>query len=152
MSRAITRFVQVILLEEAWSELFLLNAVQWCLPLESSPLFSAPELTALTLSPHQHPHSGLHLQNTTGKPSQVAADVRHLHDTLQRYKAVMVDPAEFACMKAIVLFRPGKTRMFFSFYSFFLPLFLFSVIRCLSDTQTNRILLFEGSFSDKEYS
>ncbi|KAI4475854.1 hypothetical protein M0804_014045 [Polistes exclamans] len=100
---------QVILLEEAWSELFLLNAVQWCLPLESSPLFSAPELTALTLSPHQHPHSGLHLQNSTGKPSQVAADVRHLHDTLQRYKAVMVDPAEFACMKAIVLFRP-ETR------------------------------------------
>nr|KAF7427614.1 hypothetical protein H0235_007308 [Vespula pensylvanica] len=109
LSRAITQSVQVILLEEAWSELFLLNAVQWCLPLESSPLFSAPELTALTLSPHQHPHSGLHLQNTTGKPSQVAADVRHLHDTLQRYKAVMVDPAEFACMKAIVLFRP-ETR------------------------------------------
>lgn len=100
--------VKVILLEEVWSELFLLNAVQWCLPLESSPLFSAAELTALTLSPHPHPHAGLHLQTTTGKPSQIAADVRHLHDTLQRYKAVMVDPAEFACMKAIVLFRPGK--------------------------------------------
>ncbi|XP_015120855.1 photoreceptor-specific nuclear receptor [Diachasma alloeum] len=99
---------QVILLEEAWSELFLLNAVQWCLPLESSPLFSAAELTALTLSPHSHPHSGMHTPNG-GKPSQVAADVRHLHDTLQRYKAVMVDPAEFACMKAIVLFRP-ETR------------------------------------------
>ncbi|XP_058805398.1 photoreceptor-specific nuclear receptor-like isoform X2 [Phymastichus coffea] len=62
---------QVILLEESWSELFLLNAVQWCLPLESSALFSAAELT--------------------------------------RYKTVMVDPAEFACMKAIVLFRP-ETR------------------------------------------
>ncbi|XP_076751242.1 photoreceptor-specific nuclear receptor [Xylocopa sonorina] len=100
---------QVILLEEAWSELFLLNAVQWCLPLESSPLFNSAELTALTLSPHPHPHPGIHMQTTTGKPSQVAADVRHLHDTLQRYKAVMVDPAEFACMKAIVLFRP-ETR------------------------------------------
>lgn len=98
----------MILLEEAWSELFLLNAVQWCLPLESSPLFNSAELTALTLSPHPHPHSGIHMQTTTGKPSQVAADVRHLHDTLQRYKAVMVDPAEFACMKAIVLFRPGS--------------------------------------------
>ncbi|XP_078048605.1 photoreceptor-specific nuclear receptor [Augochlora pura] len=100
---------QVILLEEAWSELFLLNAVQWCLPLESSPLFNSAELTALTLSPQPHPHSGIHMQTATGKPSQVAADVRHLHDTLQRYKAVMVDPAEFACMKAIVLFRP-ETR------------------------------------------
>ncbi|XP_031837428.1 photoreceptor-specific nuclear receptor [Nomia melanderi] len=100
---------QVILLEEAWSELFLLNAVQWCLPLESSPLFNSAELTALTLSPQPQPHTGIHMQTTTGKPSQVAADVRHLHDTLQRYKAVMVDPAEFACMKAIVLFRP-ETR------------------------------------------
>ncbi|XP_012277110.1 photoreceptor-specific nuclear receptor [Orussus abietinus] len=99
---------QVILLEEAWSELFLLNAVQWCFPLESSPLFSAAELTALTLSPQQHPHPGMH-HPVVGKPNQVAADVRHLHDTLQRYKAVMVDPAEFACMKAIVLFRP-ETR------------------------------------------
>ena len=99
---------QVILLEEAWSELFLLNAVQWCLPLESSPLFSAAELTALTLSPHSHPPTATHMLNGAGKSSQVAADVRHLHDTLQRYKAVIVDPAEFACMKAIVLFRPGN--------------------------------------------
>ncbi|XP_044590789.1 photoreceptor-specific nuclear receptor-like isoform X1 [Cotesia glomerata] len=99
---------QVILLEEAWSELFLLNAVQWCLPLESSSLFNAAELTALTLSPHNHSHSGMHLPNED-KPSQVAADIRHLHDTLQRYKNIMVDPAEFACMKAIVLFRP-ETR------------------------------------------
>lgn len=97
---------QVILLEEAWSELFLLNAVQWCLPLESSSLFNAAELTALTLSPHSHPHSGMHVGED--KPSQVAADIRHLHDTLQRYKNMMVDPAEFACMKAIVLFRPGN--------------------------------------------
>ncbi|KAI8423563.1 hypothetical protein MSG28_012655 [Choristoneura fumiferana] len=27
---------QVILLEEAWSELFLLNAIQWCLPLDAA--------------------------------------------------------------------------------------------------------------------
>ena len=114
---------QVILLEEAWSELFLLNAVQWCLPLESSPLFSAAELTALTVSPHPHPHphSGIHL-STNGKPSQIAADVRHLHDTLQRYKAVMVDPAEFACMKAIVLFRPGKN------FHYLLLLFIYSLL------------------------
>lgn len=28
-----------------------------------------------------------------------------LHDTLLRFKTILVDPAEFACMKAIVLFR-----------------------------------------------
>jgi nuclear receptor subfamily 2 group E protein 3 len=83
---------QVILLEEAWAELFLLNAVQWCMPLESSPLFSVSEHAA-----------GV----PNGKDSQVAADVRTLNDTLLRFKAVGVDPAEFACLKAIVLFRSG---------------------------------------------
>nr|CAD7408237.1 unnamed protein product [Timema cristinae] len=81
---------QVILLEEAWAELFLLNAVQWCMPLESSPLFSVSEHASVV---------------PNGKASQVAADVRVLNDTLLRFKAVGVDPAEFACLKAIVLFR-----------------------------------------------
>ncbi|XP_021913474.1 photoreceptor-specific nuclear receptor-like [Zootermopsis nevadensis] len=85
---------QVILLEEAWAELFLLNAVQWCMPLETSPLFSVSEHAA-----------GV----PNGKDSQVASDVRILNDTLLRFKAVGVDPAEFACLKAIVLFR-SETR------------------------------------------
>ncbi|XP_063238315.1 photoreceptor-specific nuclear receptor-like [Bacillus rossius redtenbacheri] len=85
---------QVILLEEAWAELFLLNAVQWCMPLESSPLFSVSEHAAAV---------------PNGKASQVASDVRVLNDTLLRFKHVAVDPAEFACLKAIVLFR-SETR------------------------------------------
>ncbi|XP_069673259.1 photoreceptor-specific nuclear receptor isoform X2 [Periplaneta americana] len=85
---------QVILLEEAWAELFLLNAVQWCMPLDSSPLFSVSEHAA-----------GV----PNGKDSQVASDIRVLNDTLLRFKAVGVDPAEFACLKAIVLFR-SETR------------------------------------------
>lgn len=83
---------QVILLEEAWSELFLLNAIQWCMPLETSacPLFS----------PQEH-------AKTAGHGS--APDVRSLQDTLARFRHVHVDPAEFACLKAIVLFR-AETR------------------------------------------
>lgn len=85
----ILRMFQVILLEEAWSELFLLNAIQWCMPLDvaASPLFNANE----------HAKNG---HSTT--------DVRILADTLMRFKAVHVDPAEFACLKAIVLFRAGN--------------------------------------------
>ncbi|KAK5649102.1 hypothetical protein RI129_003994 [Pyrocoelia pectoralis] len=81
---------QVILLEEAWSELFLLNAIQWCMPLDaaSSSLFN----------PNEHTKNG-----------QGATDVRILCDTLMRFKAIHVDPAEFACLKAIVLFR-AETR------------------------------------------
>ncbi|KAM7002107.1 photoreceptor-specific nuclear receptor isoform 1-T1 [Tautogolabrus adspersus] len=84
---------QVILLEEAWSEMFLLCAIQWSLPLDSFPLLSLPEL-----SPTQQ-----------GKISLPTADHRILEDIFNRFKALAVDPTEFACLKAIVLFKP-ETR------------------------------------------
>ncbi|XP_078237164.1 photoreceptor-specific nuclear receptor isoform X1 [Pogona vitticeps] len=84
---------QVILLEEAWSELFLLCAIQWSLPLESCPLLSVSEL-APTLP---------------GKPASGGVDLRALQEIIVRFKALLVDPTEFACMKAIVLFKP-ETR------------------------------------------
>ncbi|KAJ8252264.1 hypothetical protein COCON_G00215760 [Conger conger] len=84
---------QVILLEEAWSELFLLCAIQWSLPLDSCPLLSLPDLS---LSLH-------------GKTSFTSVDLRILQETFSRFKALAVDPTEFACLKAIVLFKP-ETR------------------------------------------
>uniref|UniRef100_A0A4W3IQC0 Nuclear receptor subfamily 2, group E, member 3 n=1 Tax=Callorhinchus milii TaxID=7868 RepID=A0A4W3IQC0_CALMI len=82
---------QVILLEEAWSELFLLCAIQWSLPLESCPLLSVPELS----------HS------PQGKTSSTIADIRILQEIMSRFKSLGVDPTEFACLKAVVLFKPG---------------------------------------------
>ncbi|KAJ2944857.1 hypothetical protein O0L34_g1749 [Tuta absoluta] len=82
---------QVILIEEAWSELFLLNAIQWCLPLDAA-------CTALFGSDQADQESGLN-----------SATLRRLREVLGRYRAVLVDPAEFACMKAIVLFK-SETR------------------------------------------
>lgn len=79
---------QVILLEEAWSELFLLCAIQWSMPLESCPLLAVPE-------------------PAPGKLLPAALDVQALQETLGRFKALAVDPTEFACMKAVVLFKPG---------------------------------------------
>lgn len=89
---------KVILLEECWSELFLLNAIQWCIPLETNPLFNTSDHLAAI---------------PNGKASQIAADIRTLNEILQRYRLIAVDPAEFACMKAIVLFRAGEiTRIY----------------------------------------
>ncbi|GFN85384.1 photoreceptor-specific nuclear receptor [Plakobranchus ocellatus] len=81
---------QVILLEEAWSELFLLCAIQWSIPMEACPLFAIPD--------HLPPVV------TTSKVSPFS-DMRVLQDVMTRFKAVQVDPAEFACLKAIVLFK-----------------------------------------------
>ncbi|KAJ8708439.1 hypothetical protein PYW07_010564 [Mythimna separata] len=82
---------QVILLEEAWSELFLLNAIQWCLPLDAAcaALFGSDQI-----------------DQENGVDS---ATLRRLREVLARYRTVLVDPAEFACMKAIVLFK-SETR------------------------------------------
>ncbi|XP_053283542.1 photoreceptor-specific nuclear receptor-like [Pleuronectes platessa] len=81
---------QVILLEEAWSEMFLLCAIQWSLPMDSCPLLSLPDL-----SPTQQSRIGLPI-----------ADLSTLEEAFNRFKALAVDPTEFACLKAIVLFKP----------------------------------------------
>ncbi|XP_029992384.1 photoreceptor-specific nuclear receptor [Sphaeramia orbicularis] len=81
---------QVILLEEAWSEMFLLCAIQWSLPMDSCPLLSLPDF-----SPTQQ-----------SKVSPPTADLRMLEEVFSRFKALAVDPTEFACLKAIVLFKP----------------------------------------------
>ncbi|XP_043644870.1 photoreceptor-specific nuclear receptor [Drosophila teissieri] len=94
---------QVILLEESWSELFLLNAIQWCIPLDPTgcALFSVAE--------HCNNLENNANGDTCTTKEELAADVRTLHEIFCKYKAVLVDPAEFACLKAIVLFRP-ETR------------------------------------------
>ncbi|XP_019687697.2 photoreceptor-specific nuclear receptor isoform X1 [Felis catus] len=86
---------QVILLEEAWSELFLLGAIQWSLPLDSCPLLAAPEASAASSS--------------QGRLALASAESRVLQETISRFRALAVDPTEFACMKALVLFKP-ETR------------------------------------------
>lgn len=83
---------QVILLEEAWSELFLLCAIQWSLPLDSCPLLAVPELCG-----------------PQGKTGFGGLDLRLLQEAFTRFKALAVDPTEFACLKATVLFKP-ETR------------------------------------------
>ncbi|XP_034015251.1 photoreceptor-specific nuclear receptor isoform X2 [Thalassophryne amazonica] len=84
---------QVILLEEAWSELFLLCAIQWSLPLDSCPLLSLTDLCP----------------GMQGKTSYTSLDLRLLQEAFSRFKGLAVDPTEFACLKAVVLFKP-ETR------------------------------------------
>ena len=97
MLHRLTQIQKVILLEECWSELFLLNAIQWCIPLETNLLFNASDHLAAI---------------PNGKASQVAADIKALNEILHRFRLIAVDPAEFACMKAVVLFRAGISIFF----------------------------------------
>uniref|UniRef100_A0A1I8N0D0 Uncharacterized protein n=1 Tax=Musca domestica TaxID=7370 RepID=A0A1I8N0D0_MUSDO len=98
---------QVILLEESWSDLFLLNAIQWCLPLDvvNCHLFSVTE----HCNNHEASNGAGGGNNNCMTKEEIASDVRTLYEIFCKFKAVVVDPAEFACLKAIVLFRP-ETR------------------------------------------
>ncbi|KRY93439.1 Photoreceptor-specific nuclear receptor [Trichinella pseudospiralis] len=83
---------QVILLEESWSDLFLLTLYQWSMPMGSSSLLS---------------HSSF-VQFAGGINSNIfrPSDLRYLQDLLARFRSCALDPAEFVCLKAIALFRP----------------------------------------------
>ena len=82
-------YIQVILLEETWSELFLLCSIQWSMPMESSPLLAN------------------HEQNQT-KSGSLYCEIRVLQEIFSRFKNIQVDPGEFACLKAVSLFKPGE--------------------------------------------
>ena len=82
---------QVALLRLGWKELFILNAAQCPMPIQVDHL-----LTPQT--------------NTNGSPDHVVSfldHVRILQDQLDKLKAMHVDSAEYACLKAIVIFSPG---------------------------------------------
>lgn len=93
-AQALPLRAQVILLEEAWSELFLLGAIQWSLPLDSCPLLAAPEASAAG--------------GSQGRTALASAETRFLQETISRFRGLAVDRTEFACLKALVLFKPGS--------------------------------------------
>ncbi|KAK6112344.1 Zinc finger C4 type (two domains) family protein [Brugia pahangi] len=74
---------QLKLLKENWCDLFLLSVFQWSLPMDKCPL-----LNALQTDP---------------------SSFRYLNDLFFRIRSYGIDHGEFACLKAIVLFRP-ETR------------------------------------------
>ncbi|XP_069119677.1 photoreceptor-specific nuclear receptor-like isoform X1 [Argopecten irradians] len=82
---------QAILLEESWSELFVLSAAQWSLPIDVATL----------LAP-----GSLHLDPQIGeKHAIMAANLRILNDVIARLNSLRVDSTEYACLKALVLFK-----------------------------------------------
>ena len=81
------------------------------MPLDSCPI--------LSLSEHAH-EVGPTSPDT--KAVAMLSDIRVLREVMARFKSFSVDAAEFACMKAIVLFKPGKSNAYeihFSMFSFF---------------------------------
>ncbi|XP_046396813.1 photoreceptor-specific nuclear receptor-like [Ischnura elegans] len=79
---------QAILLEEAWSDLFVLSAAQWSLPIDEVSLVAASSA------------------QRGGSNTDLAREARRLRDTVERFRSLSVDHTEYACLKALVLFKP----------------------------------------------
>ncbi|XP_001634999.3 photoreceptor-specific nuclear receptor isoform X2 [Nematostella vectensis] len=87
---------QAILIEESWSELFVLSLSQWDMAVDLSSLVSAAYPQQMGLSP------GHKSDRTPGSMS----DIRNLQTVVSRLRTASVDQTEYACLKAIVLFKP----------------------------------------------
>lgn len=80
---------QLILLEESWRELFILGAAQFMLPLELAPLINACGF----------------LERERDKTVNFLNEVKEFQDTLAKLAQFRLDPHEFACLRAIILFK-----------------------------------------------
>lgn len=93
---------QLLLLEEGWRELFVLSAAQFLLPLEVAPLLAAAGLTSEP--------------STSERVVSLLAEIRNFQEIITKFKEMQVDPTEYACVKAILLFKtsfqgqPSETR------------------------------------------
>ncbi|XP_074422320.1 nuclear receptor subfamily 2 group F member 1-A-like isoform X1 [Larus michahellis] len=88
---------QVALLRLGWSELFVLNAAQSALPLHAAPLLAAAGLHAAPMA-----------------ADRVVAFMDHIRlfqEQVEKLKALHVDAAEFACLKAVALFSPDAVGL-----------------------------------------
>ncbi|XP_074642537.1 nuclear receptor subfamily 2 group E member 1-like [Tubulanus polymorphus] len=82
---------QTLLLEEGWRELFVLSAAQFQMPIEVTPLLDAAGITK------EH--------SSSDKVIQIISEMRLFQEVLTKFKAMQVDPTEYACLKGIVLLK-----------------------------------------------
>lgn len=80
---------QLLLLEESWRELFILGAAQFLVPFELAPLIGA---------------SGV-LDRERQKTVSFLNEVKEFQDVTTKIAQFRADPHEFACLRAIALFK-----------------------------------------------
>ena len=84
---------QIILLEENWKDLFILDAAFWSLPLEVSYVMDPLEAKKET-------------------NANLVESLRVLQELVTRIQALGMDEAECAYLKTIVIFKPGRIWSF----------------------------------------
>ena len=100
---------QIILLEESWRELFVLGAAQFTLPIEAGTL-----MTALGLSTSGSSGAGGSSPFAIGSPVSserqlgLLSEIKTFQETVAKFKQMNVDATEYACLRAVILFKTCK--------------------------------------------
>ncbi len=85
---------QVALLRLSWKELFILNTAQCPMPIQVTHLLAA---------------AGIQNAPFHDRIIPFMDHIRILQEQMDKLKSMHVDPAEYACLKAVVLFTPGNS-------------------------------------------
>ncbi|MBN3311097.1 NR2E1 protein, partial [Amia calva] len=87
---------QLILLEDAWRELFVLGIAQWAIPVDSNTLLAV---------------SGMNTENTESQRlNKIISELQALQEVVSRFRQLRLDATEFACLKCIVTFKAVPTH------------------------------------------
>ncbi|RWS09771.1 nuclear receptor subfamily 2 group E member 1-like protein [Dinothrombium tinctorium] len=98
---------QLLLLEEGWRELFVLSAAQFMLPLEFGPLLANIGLSSSLTSNSTSIASVSPSTSSTSSDRIIGlmTEIRCFQQIIAKFKEMNVDPTEYVCLKAIVLFK-----------------------------------------------
>lgn len=98
--------IQIILLEESWRELFVLGAAQFTLPIEAGTLMSALGLS--NGSPF-HPAAAAAMGAVSAERQLgLLNEIKTFQETVAKFKQINVDATEYACLRAVILFKTCK--------------------------------------------
>jgi nuclear receptor subfamily 2 group E protein 1 len=85
------------MLEQSWRELFVLGAAQYLLPLDIGQLMSL---------------RGALDDRDSERGASLLHEIKVFQNTVTKFKYHNVDPYEYACLRAIVLFRTtGESQL-----------------------------------------
>lgn len=139
-ARSIPSFLQLTfhdqstLLEDSWSELFVLSAAQWTLPVDEG-IFKLYRNTGRCLSRlsrlisiflPEYLVSGVSFSSS--KQEILEKEAKKLKQVIARFTALKVDHTEYACLKALTLFKTGKLKFIWTAVLLFRHVYMFLLL------------------------
>lgn len=106
---------QLLLLEESWREFFVLGAAQFNLPIEMGAKLISNNLTptpATSSSGEDSPNNqrfNNSMKSCNKSSEEILQEIKACQEAMEKFKEMNVDHTEFACLRAIILFKSSSS-------------------------------------------